>query len=61
VEDLLAIENQTELILEDPSPEVLARISALLDGSGTRVVAQRQRRTTLEELFLEATKPAAEQ
>jgi ABC-2 type transport system ATP-binding protein len=61
VEDLLAIENQTELILADPSREVLARISALLDGSGTRVIAQRQRRTTLEELFLEATKPAAEQ
>ena len=61
VEDLLAIENQTELILEDPGPDVLARISALLDGSGTRVIAQRQRRTTLEELFLEATKPAAEQ
>lgn len=61
VEDLLAIENQTELILADPSREVLARISALLDGSGTRVIAQRQRRTTLEELFLEATKPAPEQ
>jgi ABC-2 type transport system ATP-binding protein len=61
VEDLLAIQNQTELILADPSREVLARISALLDGSGTRVIAQRQRRTTLEELFLEATKPAAEQ
>ena len=30
VQDLLAIENQTELILENASPEVLAQISALL-------------------------------
>ena len=60
VEDLLAIENQTELILEGASPEVLARISALLEGSGTRLVAQRQPRTTLEGLFLDATKPAPE-
>ncbi|HEX4666576.1 MAG TPA: ABC transporter ATP-binding protein [Chthoniobacterales bacterium] len=60
VEDLLAIENQTELILEDASPEVLARISALLAGSGTRLVTQRQPRTTLEGLFLAATRPPPE-
>jgi ABC-2 type transport system ATP-binding protein len=60
VEDLLAIENQTELILEDASPEVLARISAFLEGSGARLVVQRQPRTTLEGLFLEATRPPPE-
>ncbi|MEO5719197.1 MAG: AAA family ATPase, partial [Chthoniobacterales bacterium] len=61
VEDLLAIENQTELILENATPEVLAQISALLDNSNTRLVEQRQPQTTLEGLFLEATKspPAA--
>ena len=37
VHDLLAIENQTELILENASPEVLAQISALLDKSSTRL------------------------
>ncbi len=57
VEDLLAIENQTELILENATPEVLAQISALLDQSKTRLVEQRQPQTTLEGLFLEATKP----
>jgi ABC-2 type transport system ATP-binding protein len=56
VEDLLAIENQTELILENATPEVIAQISSLLDKSNTRLVEQRQPQTTLEGLFLEATK-----
>jgi ABC-2 type transport system ATP-binding protein len=60
VQDLLAIENQTELILENATPEVLAQISALLDKSSTRLVEQRQPRTTLEGLFLEATKSGPE-
>ncbi len=61
VEDLLAIENQTELILENATPEVLAQISDLLKNSETRLVEQRQPQTTLEGLFLEATKtPPAE-
>jgi ABC-2 type transport system ATP-binding protein len=55
VEDLLAIENQTELILENATPEMLAQISALLGKSNTRLVEQRQPQTTLERLFLEAT------
>jgi ABC-2 type transport system ATP-binding protein len=59
VEDLLAIENQTELILENATPEVLAQIAALLGQSSTRLVEQRQPQTTLERLFLEATKPGA--
>jgi ABC-2 type transport system ATP-binding protein len=58
VEDLLAIENQTELILENATPEVLAQISALLQNSSTRLVEQRQPQTTLEGLFLDATQPA---
>ena len=57
VEDLLAIENQTELILENATPETLAQISALLAQSTTRLVEQRQPQTTLERLFLEATSP----
>ncbi|MEO7168241.1 MAG: ABC transporter ATP-binding protein [Spartobacteria bacterium] len=56
VEDLLAVENQTELILENATPEVLAQITALLEHSPTNLVAQRQPQTTLEHLFLDATK-----
>ncbi|MGI8891759.1 MAG: ABC transporter ATP-binding protein [Chthoniobacterales bacterium] len=59
VEDLLAIENQTELILENATPQVLAQITALLEESETRLVEQRQPQTTLEGLFLEATKPVS--
>jgi ABC-2 type transport system ATP-binding protein len=55
VEDLLAIENQTELVLENATPETLARIAALLKNSPTKLVAQRRPQTTLERLFLDAT------
>jgi ABC-2 type transport system ATP-binding protein len=57
VEELLAIENQTELILENATPEILAQITDLLAKSNTRLVEQRQPQTTLEGLFLEVTKP----
>ncbi len=60
VEDLLAIEDQTELILQNATPEVLAQIAALLEKSPTRLVEQRQPQTTLERLFLDATKPPNE-
>jgi ABC-2 type transport system ATP-binding protein len=56
VDDLLAIEDRTELILENATPEVLAQISALLDRSPARLIQQRQPQTTLEGLFLEATR-----
>ncbi|HEY5036137.1 MAG TPA: ABC transporter ATP-binding protein [Chthoniobacterales bacterium] len=56
VADLLAIENQTELILQNATPEVLAQIAALLEKSPTRLLEQRQPQTTLERLFLEATR-----
>ena len=55
VQDLLSIENQTELILENATPETLAQIAALLDKSHARLVEQRHPQTTLERLFLEAT------
>ena len=61
VEDLLAIENQTELVLENATPEVLAQITALLEKSSTRLVEQRQPQTTLERLFLEATSAPPDQ
>ena len=57
VEELLAIENQTELILQNATPEVLDQIAALLEKSPTRLVEKRQPQTTLEKLFLSATKP----
>ena len=55
VEELLAIENQTELVLENATPQLLAHIRQLLDHNGTRLIAERHPQTTLEDLFLRAT------
>ncbi|CAA9261229.1 MAG: Efflux ABC transporter, ATP-binding protein [uncultured Chthoniobacterales bacterium] len=57
VEELLAVENQTELILENAPAELLMQIAALASTSGARLVEQRKPQTTLERLFLEATQP----
>ena len=54
--ELLAVENQTEVILENAAPELLANIGALAERSGARVIEQRAPQTTLERLFLEATR-----
>ena len=53
--DLISIENQTELILENASPEVLAEIQATIAKSNARIVEQRKPQTTLERYFLEVT------
>ncbi len=55
VEDLLAIEDQTELILQNATSVVLAQIAALVESSPARLVETRQPQTTLEQLFLRAT------
>lgn len=56
VEDLIAVENQTELVLEDASPELLAQIASLVERNGAaRLLSSGHPRTTLERLFLEAT------
>jgi ABC-2 type transport system ATP-binding protein len=57
LDDLISIENQTELILENATPEVLAQIHALLNQSGARILAERKPQTTLEKFFLEVTSP----
>jgi ABC-2 type transport system ATP-binding protein len=55
LDDLISIQNQTELILEDASPELLAEIAAAVAKSNARVVEQRKPQTTLERYFLEVT------
>jgi len=56
LEELIAIENQTELILENASGALLNEIEGLAVKSNARVVERRKSTTTLERLFLEATK-----
>jgi ABC-2 type transport system ATP-binding protein len=53
--ELLGAENQTQLILENASPDLLATIDQLAAGSGARVIERTRPRTSLEQLFLEAT------
>jgi ABC-2 type transport system ATP-binding protein len=55
LQDLLAVGNQTELLLADASPDLLREIGALATRAGARVVEQRPSQRTLERLFLEAT------
>ena len=57
VDELLAVENQTELILENAPADLVERISALAASAGARVVESRKPQTTLERLFLNATQP----
>jgi len=56
LEELLAIENQTELVLENASDKLVNEIEALAANSGAKLVARRRSATTLERLFLEATR-----
>jgi len=57
LEDLISVEDQTEIILEGASPELLNKIRALVEGdtTPTKVVSLGKPRTTLERLFLEST------
>jgi ABC-2 type transport system ATP-binding protein len=55
VEELLALDDQVELILRNATPEVLGQIEELLAKSSAQLIEQRPSRTTLENLFLNAT------
>lgn len=55
LEDLISIRNQTEMILENASPEMLARIRAEVAAGGARLVEERKPQTTLERYFLDVT------
>lgn len=56
LEELIAVENQTELVLENASDKLVSEIEALAANSKAKVVARQRSTTTLERLFLEATK-----
>src|SRR5438046_7390461 len=55
-EELNAVANPTELILENASATLLNEIEGLAAKSKARVIERRKSTTTLERLFLEATK-----
>jgi ABC-2 type transport system ATP-binding protein len=53
--ELLGVENQTEFVLEGASAGLLDQIETLAARSGARVIDRGSPRTSLEQLFLEAT------
>jgi len=53
LEELIAIEDQTEIVLQDASPELISKITSLVSETpGASVVHTGKPRSTLERLFL---------
>jgi ABC-2 type transport system ATP-binding protein len=55
LEELTAVEDRTELVLENASDKFLKEIEKLAAKSKAKVIERRTSRTTLERLFLDAT------
>jgi ABC-2 type transport system ATP-binding protein len=53
--ELLGVENQTQFVLENARPDLIEAIGDLAARSGARVIERGRPRTSLEQLFLEAT------
>jgi len=57
LEDLIAIEDQTEILIKDAGPRTLARIKAVIaDSENAEFISMGKPRTTLERLFLDEAK-----
>jgi ABC-2 type transport system ATP-binding protein len=56
LDKLVAIENQTQMIFENASPDLLARFEAEAAACGARLVEKSKPREPLERFFLEVTK-----
>ncbi|MCB1078733.1 MAG: ABC transporter ATP-binding protein, partial [Verrucomicrobiae bacterium] len=58
LKELIAIEDQTEVILKDASPELLAKIADLVKSSDgqAELIRTGHPRTTLERLFLDSVR-----
>src|SRR5438876_521877 len=55
LQELIAIENRSELVLENASDALVKEIEKLAANSNARLIDRRKSTTTLERLFLEAT------
>ena len=56
LQELIAIENQTELVIADAPDDLVRDIESLVSRSNAKLIERRKSTTTLERLFLEATK-----
>jgi ABC-2 type transport system ATP-binding protein len=55
LQELIAIENQTELVIADASDDLVQEIESCIGRSNAKLLARRKSTTTLERLFLEST------
>src|SRR5438876_1576585 len=55
LQELIAIENQTELIISDASTQLVNEIESFINRSNAKLIERRKSTTTLERLFLDAT------
>ncbi len=55
LQELIAIENQTEFVVADASDELVREIESFVNRSRAKLIERRKSTTTLERLFLEAT------
>jgi len=55
LQDLIAIENQTELVIAGASDELVHEIESFISKSNAKLLERRKSTTTLERLFLEST------
>src|SRR5262245_37752144 len=55
LQELIAIENQTELVIADASDELVREIESFVQRSNAKLLERRKSTTTLERLFLEST------
>src|SRR6476646_1210624 len=55
LQELIAIENQTELVIADASDDLVHEIESFISRSDAKLIERRKSTTTLERLFLEAT------
>ena len=56
IDDLVSLENQTELVLQYASPDLLQSLQSLCEASGARFLEARKPRPDLERFFLEVTR-----
>src|SRR5437588_6990974 len=55
LQELIAIENQTELVIADASDKLVNELESFISRSDAKLIERRKSTTTLERLFLEAT------
>lgn len=56
LEELLGLQSQTEIILDNASPHLIDQIVIMAESAKAHVVERRMPQTTLEQLFLKATR-----